>query len=254
MRPIIFLGMGLRLLSSEAITGIQAKLERADQSIQNLDSEITAFINDRPKRAIRDDKRQATEEWWQDRLKKTIPPRFSVVTGEIIHHFRSALDHIAWDLSADTYRRSNKRDIGFPIFTEIPKKNKVSSYDKKVAGIQSLAALDILKKLQPYNAHDPTDTSLAIINDLDRVYKHRNLVLVVGSFRVDITFPLQPPIVIRAFEPKRETGGIAPADEARFDISFFVALREFGKRQDQPVIPSLTQLKNEIRRIVAEFA
>jgi hypothetical protein len=246
--------MGSQLLSIEAIAGIQAKLERADQSIQNLNSEITAFINDRPNRAVPGDKRQAAEEWWQDRLKKTIPPRFSVVTGEIIHHFRSALDHVAWDLSADTYRRSNERDIGFPIFTEVPKKNNVSSYDRKVAGIQSLAALDILKKLQPYNTPDPTDTSLAIINSLDRVYKHRNLVLVVGSFRVDITFPLQPPLVIRAFEPKRETESIVPAGEARFDITFFVAFREFGKKQDQSVIPSLTQLKDEIRRVVAEFA
>src|SRR5258707_8221602 len=82
---------------------------------------------------------------------------------------------------------------------------------------------------------------------------HRNLVLVVGSFRVDITFPLQPPIVISAFKVNRETESIAPADDARFDITFFVAFKEFGKRQNQPIIPSLMQLRDEVRRVVAEF-
>jgi hypothetical protein len=129
--------MGLQVLSDEAIAGIDAKLKRADESIQNLDSEIRAFISDGPDPARAHDKRQAAEEWWQDRLKKKVPVRFSAITGEIVHHFRSSLDHIVWDLSAVSYRTSNERDIGFPIFTEPPKQKKLSNYERKVAGIKS---------------------------------------------------------------------------------------------------------------------
>lgn len=247
--------MGLQLLSADTIDGIQAKLRRADENIQNLNFRINAFLKERPSRAVGNDERQTVEELWQDRLNKKVPIGLSVITGEIIHHFRSCLDHLTWDLSSKTYRLSEaQRDIGFPILKEEPlKKNKIERYERKIAGIVSKEARDAITRLQPYHASDPVNEPLAIINDLDIVYKHRNLLLVTQMIRTEFTIPIQQPMVLGALDYKREDDPV-PTNDAKLNISFLVAFEKFGSRENQSVISSLEQLCSVVKDVVKIFA
>ena len=60
-----------------------------------------------------------------ERYSATIPHRErNQVLGEIIHHLRSSLDHIAWLLSSEKYRREHETAIAFPICTDEPIEKK----------------------------------------------------------------------------------------------------------------------------------
>jgi hypothetical protein len=112
--------------------GITIKLQRADENIANLGSEILRFFQECKYPVIPkpDDKR------WQDAIdyhsKLTIPKRFSVLAGEVIHHYRSCLDHIAWIFSEVTYRQTNESAIQFPILSEPPKANDLKRFERQV--------------------------------------------------------------------------------------------------------------------------
>jgi hypothetical protein len=185
-----------------------------------------------------------------------IPPRFSVIAGEIIHHLRSSLDHIAWLLSSKKYRREHGTAIAFPICTKEPvKKEELAGYQRKVQGITSPAAQALIKKLQPYKRSKPMNNPLVIVHEFDRIDKHRTLVLVVASYKISAqSIPQQRyanPIIIGGVHVPR------PIDQPmkmNAQITTQVAFSKFGKRKNQPIIPAIKELLDAIRDVVRMFA
>src|ERR1700724_711353 len=96
--------MAAALLSPEQLAGVYEKLKRADESIQNLNSEIVAFLDERPEGGFSDDKQKAAKQLAEFHTKRVVPLRFGVIAGEVAHHLRSSLEHIAWLLSSDQYQ------------------------------------------------------------------------------------------------------------------------------------------------------
>src|SRR6266481_2405373 len=119
--------------------GIDEKLKRADENIQNLKVEVSWFFKKckYPKIPKLDDEKLAEALNYHHALK--IPPRFSVLAGEIVHHLRSCLDHVVWELSDDAYRNSpNFRFIEFPLLEKRPSlKDKFTRYERKIKGVQN---------------------------------------------------------------------------------------------------------------------
>jgi hypothetical protein len=246
------------LLSSLQLAGIEEKLKRADENVHNLGVEIGAFLKASPDAGVANDKRKAAEEWLKFHVEREIPPRFPVLAGEVIHHLRSSLDHIAWILSSESYRQSNERDITFPILTTRPKQDKKSAYDRKIKGITAPAALTLIEQLQPYNVGNSADQPLAIIQDLDNFDKHRALVLVEATFDALISLPtrmLSTTLIGDDQSLKENEYSFTPDSANKGEIKFSrqVAFAEFGERKRQPVVPSLTQLTRELRNIVRKF-
>jgi hypothetical protein len=123
------------LLTPDQLAGVYEKLKRADESIQNLNSEIVAFLKERPEGGFSEDKQQAARELTEFYARRGIPLRFGVIAGEIAHHLRSCLDYIAWVLSTEGYRRDHERSISFPIATEKPRtKDELAGYGRKIKG------------------------------------------------------------------------------------------------------------------------
>jgi len=83
-------------LEPDQLAGIEEKLERADENILNLGVEINAFIKSSPDAGVANPKANRTQQWINAHKDRVIPPRFGVLAGEIAHHWRSCLDHIAW--------------------------------------------------------------------------------------------------------------------------------------------------------------
>jgi len=121
---------------SAPIAGINEKLKRANETIGNLKTEVTRFFK-RGKSPIGgrhsvDSLQKAVARITQ----QPIPPRFAVLTGEVIHHLRSCLDHIAWQLSSTEYRRRYSNRIEFPVLSKNPAdKGEAASYERKVGGL-----------------------------------------------------------------------------------------------------------------------
>jgi hypothetical protein len=248
----------LTLLTPDQLAGVYERLKRADENIHNLGVEIGAFLKVSPDSGVADDKRKAAEEWLKFHIEREIPPRFPVLAGEIIHHFRSCLDHIAWLLSNDSYRRTNEMEIAFPILLRQPKddKEKESIYNRKVKGIAAPGACALIEALQPYKVANPADQALAIISNLDNTDKHRALVLVEATFDALISFPTNiatSRMIGSSLKENEYSLGVNPANKSEVKFSRQVAFAQFGERKRQPVIPSLAQLSHELWDIVRKF-
>src|SRR6266481_7650612 len=96
--------------------GIVEKLKRFDENIGNLHNEIIAFFKGSKYPVLSNPDSKEWQEAVDYHRELVIPKRFSVLSGEIIHHLRSCLDHIVWHFSSAHYRRGHANAIEFPVF------------------------------------------------------------------------------------------------------------------------------------------
>ena len=243
------------------LDGILEKLKRADQNIINLNSEITDFIEAGKDTVFPNDNDQA----FQDAVKKhgdrEVPLRFSVLAGEIVHHFRSCLDHLVWLLSSEQYRADFPNRIEFPIFAVEPtRKEEIARYDGKIKGITSPKAKATINAFQPYKrlakGEIPENDPLCIVHDMDRFDKHRELVLAIPSIGMTVTAE-----TIYKFAILKEKADATPNDWKIFDSDMHVnskfspqiSFRQFGKGENEAVIPGLRQLGKYVGSFIALF-
>lgn len=242
--------------------GIAEKLKRADKNIVNLHGEIGVFF-DRCKYPVLPD---VNAKEWQDAVdyfkELPIPLRFSVLSGEIVHHLRSCLDHIAWHFSNAHYRIDHENAIEFPVFREQPiDKKELARYERKVKGITNPSVLSLILDLQPYKRGNyAEDDPICIVHDMDRFDKHRELAIVHSVAGVKI--PNVNPAVVQAFIKHSKGESLSAADfsligrtlKNNAEVFPLVAFAKFGKGKGELVFPALVQLHKAIADTVALFA
>ncbi len=238
------------------MAGVYEKLKRADETIQKLNSEIDFFLKKCPEGRFSDDKQKAAKELIEFHTKRGIPLRFGVLAGEIIHHLRSSLEHVAWMLSSEQHRLDDPTGIAFPIFTEEPKKKELARYCRNIEGIESPDARALIKQLQPYKAPNPTDDPLAILHELDREDKHHTLILIVCAWNLTVSIPLSilTTSTISPFYGQTERHGFPLTVKPQFEFAPYIAFTQIGGWKGESVIPVLTVLLNKVRDVVRKFS
>jgi len=244
--------------SNHPFAGIWQKLKRADENIVDLKSEIDVFIEsgDYPIVPYVDDKMfQEAIAYNRDRK---IPLRFSVLIGEIIHHLRSCLDHIAWHFS-DISSRAKAGSIEFPIFEIQPTdKKEIERYARKVKGIANTNVLGLIEDMQPYQVGaDVANHAFLIIHNMDIFDKHRELVVVGSS--VEVNFPPVKDILTSA--RLYSQGKLDPSDTlswARtlkdYKATPGIAFQNFGNWRVYPVVKGLAELLMAVEKAISAFA
>jgi hypothetical protein len=163
--------------------GCWAKIERANENIKNLEAEIAAFVRPDPYIVVGNVDHQKNECTFVANA-KTIPLRFSVLAGEIIHHLRSSLDHLMCALVLQRSNVVNSRH-GFPICLN-EKDFRAARKTGKMEGISG-AAEAIVERLQPYRNADwrntVSDNPLSILHQFNNTDKHRLLAVIVSAAR-----------------------------------------------------------------------
>jgi hypothetical protein len=106
---------------------------------------------------------------------------------------------------------------------------------------------------------DAIDDPLCIIHDMDRFDKHRELTIVTGI--ANLTFPnATPDLIAQVWAYKH--GKMMTSDEAATALSAIkhdaivvpeIAFAKFGKREEQFVTPSLSQLLHATRDVMNLF-
>jgi hypothetical protein len=246
---------------SHALDGVRGKLERANENILNLDREITAFLQAGAYPIMPDDEPGTVQEAVKSHTDRVIPLRFSILSGEIIHHLRCCLDHIAWELSSVEKRTRDPRGIEFPIYSSKPAdKPALRRYERKVEGIPD-PGRKIIEALQPYHRDPafmltgPFSDPLWIIHDMDTTDKHRELILTSATF--DVGAKGMESIWLMLYReadfPERDIVGLGRAFDPNSKITAQISFREFGGRKLQPVIPALSKLTRYVHRILLVF-
>jgi hypothetical protein len=160
-----------------SLHGVYLKLKRADENVINLKAEIDTFFKQCKYPVIPDKNDQRFQEALQYYRELKVPLRFSVLAGEIVHHLRSSMDHVVWALTDTSYKiPKNENIISFPISKARPfTKDEIQTFERKIGGVKEPWAINLIKKVQPYEAADPLDDPLLIVHDMDRFSKHREL-------------------------------------------------------------------------------
>lgn len=237
-------------ISVTPIDGINEKLKRAHENIVNLEVEITRFFKESEHPIVGDEDLDVLYKKAEYLGKLRVPLRFSVLAGEILHHFRSTLDHMAWLLASAECRRKTPTKIEFPIFSQRFNKDGAPSLKGKIEMFPSITAQQIIERIQPYNGRDPLNDKLWLIHDLDRKAKHRELPLTItafdgGSPQINAigNFYADNPSAPMSFELARKL-------KQNMKLAPIILFADFNKGQPQLMIESLNRLEDEVRFVL----
>jgi hypothetical protein len=235
--------------------GIEEKLRRSNENIENLDAEVAAFFQEGKYPVLPEHDNKLLLEAIEYHKNRVIPLRFSVLAGEIVHHLRSCLDHIAWQFSSHQYRRDHFRRIEFPIFDKEPiDKDSIATYEREVKGITDPSVRMLIESHQPYKIPDPIDHPMLILHKMDIFDKHRELILSVSTGGRRLSVGMRD--VIESYQrahPELTSAEVAYQFKGHGNLVPYVSFTDFGRRE-LPIILGLMELHNHIVGVVKAFA
>lgn len=188
------------------LDGARAKLARAAESLLALERDATSYLSGTPPPIrLEMERRDGGRELSFVAYGEPQPPlRFSVITGEIIHHLRSSLDHVIHSLLV---HRGVKPTIHhqFPICTT-EKAFKEAINRTRIKGVGPTAKKKI-QSVQPFTTPHPDDTVLHVVSEYNNIDKHRLLVVLgaVADIGREITIGTDQAI---AESPERKGKGV----------------------------------------------
>lgn len=154
------------------LAGIMAKWDRAHAHLEALQHEIAVFFDGDPYSFGEYLDCEAGEYGLRIEMNTPLPLAWSVIVGDYIHNLRSALDHLAWQLVLVSGGKPSER-TQFPIFMAEPTGRAIGRWDQMVAGMVEPVVAQI-RDVQPYAAGDQAKQhTLAILNALSNIDKHR---------------------------------------------------------------------------------
>jgi hypothetical protein len=187
--------------SPDALVGIRLKLKRAWQQLNVLKREMGTFIDARPYRPAVEFNSQTKRLTFKVEVHGVPDPMWGVLVGEIVHNFRSALDHVVWELAGRPPARTSKTQ--FPIF-DTPAGFSARGLEQFLAGVED-KAITLIKAEQPFfvrpdgTCEGTTDSPLWHLKELSDIDKHRTLHLVGTTLD---SHQFTPPKVVQPFTPR----------------------------------------------------
>jgi hypothetical protein len=235
------------------LDGPRAKVDRADEQLTKLEKVLVETNTTKPYGIVgeldSDGQRYTYRIVVHD---ASAIQRIKILTGEIVYHLRSALDHFAWQ-AARVHVTQPLPTVQFPIFTEEPTSDRrLKRFEGNLAGIRD-PARQIIMDLQPFKPNnrgtDARLNRLAVLNELNIIDKHHSL----NPVSVNTRMPILP--MIEIFGPKNfDDGEIVAKIPAIFDpkqvfepyFAFAVALPiRIGGGQEG--IVALREIHNYVR-------
>jgi len=252
-----------------SLYGCKAKLERAEQNIINLASEIKSLMAEDVNGRIPSHDGDVFEDTVKPFVSQNVPPRLSVLVGECIHNLRSCLDQSVWQLILANGRTPSEQTC-FPIYTFNPAtssdKRALKRYCGAIEGV-SPAVKTIIDGLQP---HIPRNgghgNALAIIHALNIADKHHDLLTIrrvacresYTTSEKTVAVPSGNPVYDFSEIDENGTktvfhyGGESPV-YVNSKVTQQITLIHSGADALEPVIEALWQLWWAVRYVVADF-
>jgi len=155
------------------LSGVWAKIARAEEHLALLDAKIRAFIEGDPQPIALSIPYLDPDSGWYivyGVVEQEPPPRLGVILGDVLHNVRSALDHLIWQLVL-LRDKTPTRGNAFPTsFSEDDWKSVINSLLQGVSGPHRA----IIDTVQPYQGTDsPESTYLGMLKILSNVDKHQ---------------------------------------------------------------------------------
>lgn len=155
------------------LDGVRAKLDRADQHLDELKTGVAAFNASDPYKVAQNFDFPSGIFTLNIVHIEQPPIEWGTIIGDVIANLRSALDHLAWQLGSLSGVEPHPK-TEFPIFKEPAEYADARAQQK----IVSLSPTDraLIDGLQPYQrTNNVDDDPLWMLHELSNVDKHRTL-------------------------------------------------------------------------------
>jgi hypothetical protein len=250
------------------LTGPRLKVQRAEKHHRDLAEAIKRYLESHPYKVVTKDNPEAGRRDLIFRVGEEIPASLSLLSGDVVHNLRSALDHLMWQLV-----HANGGEPSYK--TEFPVGRSETHFEairaRKTEGI-SESALDVLNSLKPYKGGSE---AFWRIHQLDVVDKHR-LMLTVAATSADLI--IDAGAVLRDILPSDATfdapkiripgaeatilrdGDVissAPLEGDTHDhmqFSGHVSFAEPGVVEGESLVPALAELGRFTQGVIESFA
>ena len=179
------------------LDGCRLKLNRATEHFDSLNALAEAFTSRKPYGLGFRTDMKASELLLTISIREDPPAEIGLLIGDMVHNLAACLDHLVCALAVKNGGDCEK--TAFPIHTDPALHAKQGT--SRIKGLSASARARI-EALQPFNTRPagPTQSRLAILYDLDRIDKHR--VLLVGATTMmpgaglRFSFPTRPGVQI----------------------------------------------------------
>lgn len=162
---------------------IYAKLERAVAHTDKLDERIKSVEKENPNELSLELDQRSGQFSVRVLGVHQVQPECSFILSEAIHHYRSALDHVIFEMSRRPGGEGARR-VRFPIYdSEAAFK---SHHGPRAVSLMALTNQAVVRRLQPYKrrpdapSHDP----LSLLDELWNIDKHRTLLIAVRRVNI----------------------------------------------------------------------
>ena len=168
--------------SSADVSGVHAKLDRAEEHLRALERDIRAFLEGKPCAVIHEWDPDSLTSVTTARINREPPTHMALVAGDCVHNLRSALDYLINSLVVSAGNEPNDR-TAFPIFKD---EGRFRGRDPRPTKGLTQPMMAAVERLQPFNAAGRSDPSrpehpLVVLRALSNWDKHRLLILCIVS-------------------------------------------------------------------------
>ncbi|HEY5198486.1 MAG TPA: hypothetical protein VIJ51_15805 [Solirubrobacteraceae bacterium] len=247
-----------------------AKVDRADELMEELGSKWLAFLRSNPYPHWVDD---GAEPGWKHvsiDFPECAPLWCGVVAGEIAHDLRSALDHIAWreavEKLGDVKARSHERQIAFPL-----RATPASFKDAAVLPWVDPNAAALMERHQPYQPWQGVGPNpLGLLHEFNRLDKHHAIHVGVGvgptMLSLHAFIDWDRAVRLLDFEGRLQTGQALKGRTEVMRLRFAVDSNpevyvkrtpplsiSFGQFQSPPGGAGILETVECVRQVVADF-
>jgi hypothetical protein len=239
------------------LLSVRLKRERAEEHMDTAQRLIKAFLDGGPCVVVHEyDPKAHRHSWRIQGRPRQIGHYVSVVLGDALYNFRSALDHLAHQLvlrNGETPDRSN----AFPICARTLQWDS-SAREQRTRGMHE-DAIAFIKDVQPCFTQDfPFYEGLGRLEALSNFDKHNRLNLVVTYITwIGFIHPMPPPPSELRTGPAEDGTLIAwiETDESdvKLEYDFGVAFDPTGPAGGVPVELVFVDIAEAVQRIVEQF-
>lgn len=249
---------------SHPLDGIRVKIQRTQEHIRNLYLDVDRVFNSdpRPYTLIQNLNSQSGRYELTIRQYRAVDVdllRFSVVAGEIIHHLRSSLDHLVWQLIIANGQDPSSFTYPLPEFPIFSRQDKYeSSGVAKIKGV-SKSAMAIIQSHQPYNGGDYRGNYLWIIHEMNNADKHRLLNVVFTDAIIERAVIAGATLSNFTFGPAKD-GTVLVSSPTEFEMDmnvrfrFDIAFNESGMSMPESAVPELQYLTDAVIAVIDTLA
>jgi hypothetical protein len=245
--------------SAKPLRSFQAKLLWAHQHMDALRKDIVTFGFSEPCVIAHDFEPDGLKHTWRVCGKVDTPPQqLSLRLADTLNNWRSALDHLAFDLARSS-GQTPKSCTAFPIYRD-PDVFASEHVQRQMKGMTEQMRA-IIEGLQPYpgSSSHVTNYHLGLLNSLGNVEKHRHFNLIAVS--VDLaTFSVDGSDLSDSFihQGPVENGTILARakglEDVRFIPAFGIAFGKGGEASGELVHELVLRIELAVQDAVGELS